>query len=1644
MPLKTNLNTPPYYNDFDPNKDYYRIMFQPSVSVQVRELNQLQDLFQQQIERFGDNIFATGTIVSGCNFSFYNPYPYIKIKDIDIDGNITSPGKYVGFNIRNQITGLTGLVLNYQDGFESTDPNLKTLYLKYTNSGTNHNTFSFSSSDTLVVYNPVMNGIEKVNIVNGGVSFSNTDKLLAISSLVVSTTAGTLVVGDYLLNGTGANVQIVSIDANTLASANQFIVQVQPRASDLANTQANSFFWTMSISDSLVNPANTVAGKIVNVLGSGFSGGLVTDASGRIIQTNITNKGIGYTSLPFMTVQSFNNTTGYTTLNLAAQNYVTKVVVASVASSVGNGYAFGVTEGVIYQKGYFLRVVPQQIIIDSYDTLPDNVAVGFITNETIINSNIDPTLLDNVNNNENTQAPGADRVRLTPVLQTVSSANAAANAEFFTIVEWKAGNPFKQQQPTVYSTIGDEMDRRTEETSGDFVIDPFLVTTRSPANTLNEGQLFNIVIDPGTAYIGGHRVSTVSDFNIDNRKGVDTAIINNHVVSLNYGNYIIVNNLGGTFQFNIGDTVNLYDTACGFLANTVAIEAATLTPPGSVIGVANIRSLVHQDNMPGTSAANYRLYLFNIKMNAGKNFANTKAVFYNGTFKGVADVVTVIDPLTSNAVCVTTDPNLSTLTFFSGVDSLKNANNVGYTYRTINSALSTSNGNVSNATLVYDISAGTETFPYSGTLSSVQLQDMVVIPTGQDFIATAQSVGTATANTTTANLVGASTLWLTDFVSGDWVTITANSTGGADLHQVTQVVNNTLMILNANCSFSNTSAKVFRTFPANIPAPFGYRTGLGANVNINQNILTFDFGRAFSYSGSKSTSLAVNISRSSVTQLTKTPNRNRYVLLQLSNNSGGTIGPWCLGVPDAFRLRGVYVGNSTVTNTGTNYVSNFFIDHNQTADIYDLGFLYQTPSSSLTLTSGQFLLVQFDYFTSSGVGFYDTVSYTQTSNATTIFAQDSLPLASLTTVVNSFEVPEVFTDSGDEIDLLKYIDFRPYAANTTNPTTNSAIAPLNPVYSTTLSVTGEKKFPLPDSNFQSSVEYYLGRTDSVFVDRNGGFSVLSGKAADDIQKRLPPTQPNFSLKIVDLSIPAYPNLPRSLGMNIADILTTRIANQKFLTTRIQSKTISSPTSSQISQMNQPRVYTQADIGNLDRRLKDVEYYITLDTLSTNAIQQIIPSSVNPTLDRFKFGVFVDDFTTSNFSDLTNAQYEALKENTDIVPTKMNWDISLFGSGSGNFVEAPIVSQPIATIGDITDPQGFGPICALNLANTVAYQLKFRNATDIEISSTPTSAVDIVNLTLADHATVTESIQNVAGSLSDFLKNNQFNPFDSISGNGGALTDFLFHEDILGVSYDPATQTLTVNSFPHSGQTAVSTIANISPSIANALIQVINKQITWQQFFGMLQVNQSAPTGGSFVSQIYQPPSVLYFYNYDQGVKVEIFQNNTLIATTDTSASSLVTPQSLSQDDINLLTGPNASSWFNDFPGFYMRTFNDTGGGFATYAGKLAFNYDPSKGANFVIKTTSSQNSFRWKWVMAYPINGGSVGCVPPSLSEVVQSSFQAQFSTFDFTSQCGNGWHTSGQVNILTGFTSVWNFTPPTPTTTIVPFNAALDWKMAK
>ena len=75
MSQETNLNVSPYFDDFDANNDYYKVLFKPGYPVQARELTTIQSILQNQIEKQGQHLFKEGDKVIPGNIS-YNRFYY--------------------------------------------------------------------------------------------------------------------------------------------------------------------------------------------------------------------------------------------------------------------------------------------------------------------------------------------------------------------------------------------------------------------------------------------------------------------------------------------------------------------------------------------------------------------------------------------------------------------------------------------------------------------------------------------------------------------------------------------------------------------------------------------------------------------------------------------------------------------------------------------------------------------------------------------------------------------------------------------------------------------------------------------------------------------------------------------------------------------------------------------------------------------------------------------------------------------------------------------------------------------------------------------------------------------------------------------------------------------------------------------------------------------------------------------------------------------------------------------------------------------------------------------------------------------------------------------------------------------------------
>ena len=139
MSQETNLNVAPYFDDFDANNDYYKVLFKPGYPVQARELTTLQSILQNQIERFGQHFFKEGAKVIPGNTTYNQEYYAVQIDNsflgIPVSDYIS---QILGAKITGQTSGVSAVVNKILLANESERGNT-TLYINYLSSNSQDN-----------------------------------------------------------------------------------------------------------------------------------------------------------------------------------------------------------------------------------------------------------------------------------------------------------------------------------------------------------------------------------------------------------------------------------------------------------------------------------------------------------------------------------------------------------------------------------------------------------------------------------------------------------------------------------------------------------------------------------------------------------------------------------------------------------------------------------------------------------------------------------------------------------------------------------------------------------------------------------------------------------------------------------------------------------------------------------------------------------------------------------------------------------------------------------------------------------------------------------------------------------------------------------------------------------------------------------------------------------------------------------------------------------------------------------------------------------------------------------------------------------------------------------------------------------------
>ena len=202
MAQLTNLNVSPYFDDFDPNDNYYRVLFKPGYPVQARELTGLQSILQNQIEKFGQHFFKEGAKVIPGNTAYTQEYPGIELNNTHLGVPVSHyADQLVGRRIIGLVSGVTAIVDKILLPEDSERGNL-TLYISYLTTGINDDQKQFTDGESLTCDGDIISGPLNNPFIPSGEAFAS-----LISENASSTgSAFSIVNGVYFVRGTFVNV----------------------------------------------------------------------------------------------------------------------------------------------------------------------------------------------------------------------------------------------------------------------------------------------------------------------------------------------------------------------------------------------------------------------------------------------------------------------------------------------------------------------------------------------------------------------------------------------------------------------------------------------------------------------------------------------------------------------------------------------------------------------------------------------------------------------------------------------------------------------------------------------------------------------------------------------------------------------------------------------------------------------------------------------------------------------------------------------------------------------------------------------------------------------------------------------------------------------------------------------------------------------------------------------------------------------------------------------------------------------------------------------------------------------------------------------------------------------------------------------
>jgi hypothetical protein len=1176
MPSPTDFNLSPYYDDYSESKKFHRVLFRPAFAVQARELTQSQTILQNQIERVSDHLFEKGAMIIPGEIGFDLDYSAIKLTS-----RSSTLANYLGATLTGVTSGVKAIVVNFvvTDG---TDPD--TLYVKYTQTGTNNTSKTFTNSET-------------VNAVNMADS--------STASLVVASTA----------TGAAANI------AGGVYYINGFHVSVLEQTLILDKyTNTPSYRIGLEITESFVTPTDDTS---LNDNAQGSSNSNAPGAHRFKIDLTLAKRTISSTSdSNFIELLRLSNgirqnqvrSTDYAILEdtLARRtfdesgDYTVREFDLDVREhlisgnnrgiyTAGNGgvvtkLAAGLAPGKAYVKGYEIETIGTTYVdVDKardFDTQNNNKTrfdienyvnvtnvygspdIGFVSGDVEVFKNInlfDTATLSRGSQQSTTGVTIPQIGRAKSKGFELNSGSASSNIfsssgltsavykhyifdiEMFTHLNIRTSQVFTNGEKVTGGTSGAYGYVQSISSTKDAVVTSITETNTGTASVVTsnghsfkDGMQIQFLNPSFSAVDSTSTVVTVNDSTVFTVKNVTTNTFelydsngDSPISATSYSSggiarhgIVVLNNVIGSFV--AGETITGATSALTAVIQNdrYGFKGALTFDFTSVrqLGMAGSPTYTADTSIDSTYGENYPIFGSFSVANSGTTVTGFGTLF--STELQIGDTITF-----------TTDANTSVTRIVESISS--------------NTSLE-----LSTAVGGGDVSTKTQGTRKRGKLQGSN-KNISIFQLPNTRIKTLKTTSNSGITDTNFNV----RRHFTATLSSGSATITAGTN-----ETFSSLAEKDFVVSIMSGAGSGTTGDVLSLTGNNHQGNPIFTLG-GSPTG---KTLTLDFGS--NYSSSKIKILAT-VARSVAGSKTKTLNAASTVAISSQTTiESGLIG---LGKADVYQINSVYMSpdfSTPATTSHTDITTRFILDNGQRDNFYDIGRI-KLKTGSITPTGR--LLINFDFFSHGSGDYFDVDSYSG--------------------VINYEDIPTYSSDTtGTDYDLRDCLDFRPRVDDASTVTSSTQDRQYSGTGASTIDIV---QF---NSDITSDFEFYLPRIDKIFLDKDGNFKVVSGASS------LTPQVP----KNLDSAMHLYTVFLNAYTLDTNDLTIQKMDNKR---------------------------YTMRDIGRLEKRIENVEYYTQLSLLETNAQSLQIQDAEG--FDRFKNGFIVDNFTGHGIGDVGNLDYK---------------------------------------------------------------------------------------------------------------------------------------------------------------------------------------------------------------------------------------------------------------------------------------------------------------------------------------------------------------------------------------------------------------------